>query len=141
MNWGVKIVIALALFMALIVSFGVYMVSKNTDTLEESDYYEKGLDFDSVYERQQNLHIYDAAPTITVRADTLMIQFMHAANAGELLLRRPSDQAQDTSIPFAFESNEFRLPMATFSRGAWELRLAWEAEGVPYWYERRIFLD
>lgn len=46
MNWGVKIVIALALFMALIVSFGVYMVSKDTDSLVAEDYYERGLNYD-----------------------------------------------------------------------------------------------
>lgn len=37
---------ALALFMALIVSFGVYMVSKDTDSLVAEDYYERGLNYD-----------------------------------------------------------------------------------------------
>jgi len=46
MNWGTKIVIALALFMALIVSFGVYMVSRDTDSLVAEDYYERGLNYD-----------------------------------------------------------------------------------------------
>ncbi len=46
MNWGVKIVIALALFMVLIVSFGIYMVSTDTDSLVAEDYYERGLNYD-----------------------------------------------------------------------------------------------
>ncbi|MGV3760989.1 FixH family protein [Parapedobacter sp.] len=46
MNWGVKIVIALALFMALIISFGIYMVSTDTDSLVHEDYYERGLNYD-----------------------------------------------------------------------------------------------
>ena len=46
MNWGVKITIALALFMVLIVSFGIYMVSNDTDTLVAEDYYERGLNYD-----------------------------------------------------------------------------------------------
>jgi len=46
MNWGIKIVIALASFMVLIVSFGVYMVSTDTDTLVAEDYYERGLNYD-----------------------------------------------------------------------------------------------
>jgi len=45
-NWGGKIVLALALFMALIISFGVYMVSQDTDTLVAEDYYERGLNYD-----------------------------------------------------------------------------------------------
>ena len=46
MNWGAKIVIALALFIALIVSFGIYMVSSDTDSLVAEDYYERGLNYD-----------------------------------------------------------------------------------------------
>lgn len=46
MNWGTKIVITLALFIALIVSFGVFMVSKDTDSLVAEDYYERGLNYD-----------------------------------------------------------------------------------------------
>ena len=133
--------IALAFFMALILSFGIYMVSQNTDTLEEHDYYEQGLDFDSVYERKQNLQKYQAKPEIIVNTDTMLVRFVHEANHGKLLLRRPSDGAQDTKIPFSFEGKEYRLPITAFSRGAWEVRIAWEADGVPYLYEQRIFLD
>ncbi|WP_188747837.1 FixH family protein [Parapedobacter defluvii] len=50
MNWGTKIVITLALFIALIVSFGVYMVSKDTDSLVAEDYYERGLNYDRLRE-------------------------------------------------------------------------------------------
>ena len=46
MNWGTKIVVALALFIALIVSFGIYMVSSDTDSLVAEDYYERGLNYD-----------------------------------------------------------------------------------------------
>lgn len=46
MNWGTKIVIALASFMVLIVSFGVYMVNTDTDSLVHEDYYERGLNYD-----------------------------------------------------------------------------------------------
>jgi len=46
MNWGTKIAVSLALFMALIISFGIYMVCSDTDTLVADDYYERGLRFD-----------------------------------------------------------------------------------------------
>lgn len=48
MNWGTKIVIVLASFMVLIVSFGVYMVSSDTDSLVAEDYYERGLNYDQL---------------------------------------------------------------------------------------------
>ena len=46
MNWGIKIILALALFMVLIVSFGVYMVRSDADSLVAEDYYERGLNYD-----------------------------------------------------------------------------------------------
>ena len=46
MNWGTKLALALALFIALIVSFGVYMVSNDADSLVAEDYYERGLNYD-----------------------------------------------------------------------------------------------
>ncbi|MEC3881318.1 FixH family protein [Parapedobacter sp. 10938] len=49
MSWGIKIVIALASFMVLIVSFGIYMVSTDTDTLVAEDYYERGLNYDRLH--------------------------------------------------------------------------------------------
>lgn len=62
MNWGVKIVIALVSFMALIMSFGVYMVSKDTDSLVAEDYYERGLNYDQL-RAVDSVH----QPTDTVR--------------------------------------------------------------------------
>ena len=41
--------------MLFIVCAGVYRVVKNTDSLEESDYYEKSLTYDHVYAERQNL--------------------------------------------------------------------------------------
>lgn len=49
MNWGTTIIIALALFMTLIVSFGIYMVSQDTDSLVAEDYYERGLNYDKLH--------------------------------------------------------------------------------------------
>ncbi len=49
MNWGTKIVIALALFIILIASFGIYMVTQDSDSLIYEDYYERGLNYDRLH--------------------------------------------------------------------------------------------
>lgn len=54
MNWGIKIILALALFMVLIVSFGIYMVNHDTDSLVAEDYYERGLNYDRL-QREESL--------------------------------------------------------------------------------------
>lgn len=66
MNWGTKIAVALALFMALIVSFGIYMVSQDTDSLVAEDYYERGLNYDRLREiesTEQSLDTLPVSPT------------------------------------------------------------------------------
>ena len=54
MNWGTKIFLTLAVFMLCIVGAGIYMVSHDSDSLEEDDYYEQGLNYDQAYEKKQN---------------------------------------------------------------------------------------
>ena len=141
MNWGVKIIIALALFMMLIVSFGVYMVRSNRDTLETNDYYEQGLQYDTVYHRRQNLLRDAAKPVLSVVADTLTIRFAKIGNRGQVHLLRPSDQAQDSTLPLDVSGRYFRLPLATFASGLWQLRLEWDNDGVWYQYEEQLLLD
>jgi len=57
MNWGTKIILALALFMTLIVSFGVYMVSHDTDSLVAEDYYERGLNYDRLQQEESQRRV------------------------------------------------------------------------------------
>lgn len=61
MNWGTKIIVALALFIALIVSFGIYMVSSDTDSLVAEDYYERGLNYDRLRAADAVQHPTDTA--------------------------------------------------------------------------------
>ena len=61
MSWGAKIVIALALFIALIVSFGIYMVSSDTDSLVAEDYYERGLNYDQLRRDDSVQQVTDTA--------------------------------------------------------------------------------
>lgn len=66
MNWGTKIAVALALFMALIVSFGIYMVSQDTDSLVAEDYYERGLNYDRLREIESTEQSLDTLPVSPV---------------------------------------------------------------------------
>lgn len=60
MDWGKALFLTLALFMALIVSFGIYMVSSDNDGLVHEDYYERGLNYDRLR----------AADSVQLAADT-----------------------------------------------------------------------
>lgn len=124
-----------------IVAAGVYMVSKNTDSLVEKDYYEQGINYDQVYLRRQNLLTQRAQPEVSVTGDTLHIRFRHRGNAGELLLLRASDQAQDIKIPFSVSGDLFQTSLEKLSAGSWDLQLIWQSGEHAFQYERKLVLD
>ncbi|EEI89519.1 hypothetical protein HMPREF0765_4886 [Sphingobacterium spiritivorum ATCC 33300] len=140
MNWGKKIVVSLAVFMSGIIGAGIYMVSHNADTLEEEDYYEKGLNYDDTYNRKSNVIRDHAEPVIKAVNDTLYIDFQHPQNKGKLVFKRPSDSHLDISLPFATASTGYRLPIQSFQKGRWSLEIQWEGNAVPYIFEKHIFL-
>jgi len=139
MDWGTKIAAGLGTFVLLIVGTGIYMVTQNTDTLEEADYYEKSLDYDQVYREKQNLEDDRARPQVSVRGDTLHITFRDAENRGELRFKRPSDGSLDLTLPFATRSTDYQLPAATFKKGNWKLEIRWQGNGRPYISEHNLF--
>lgn len=132
MNWGIKIVIGMSLFMMFIVSSVIYMVSKDTDSLEDTDYYEKGLNFNEEYNRKVNSLRDKAEPNIRITNDTLYIDFTKTVNKGILLFKRLSDGSQDKKLPFQTRSTGYHLPISTFQSGRWRLEIWWESNGVEY---------
>ncbi len=138
MNWGIKIFLSLGVFMASIVAVGIYMVSRDSDSLEEDDYYEQGLNYDRAYEKKQNVLIMQESPTITITGDTLYIHFVSKVNTGKLLLRKPSDSRLDRELPFRTSNNIFVLPLSTFDRGMWNLYIDWKSLGRDFLFEEHI---
>lgn len=140
MNWGLKIVIGLGAFMIFIVAAGVYMVSHDSDSLVDNDYYEKSLAYDEVYLSKENLENDDAKPIIKVSNDTLFIHFVHADNHGELQFKRPSDGKLDVTLPFATKTNNLQLPVSTFTKGSWDLDVNWKSNSKSYLSSHHLFL-
>lgn len=139
MNWGLKIVLGLAAFMIFIVGAGIYMVTKNTDTLEDEDYYEKSLSYDDVYQRKQNLLNDHARPMVNVKNDTLYIAFDQPHNRGDLFFKRPSDNTLDITLPFVADSRFYKLPVASFTKGSWRLEISWQQAGKAYSSDHNLY--
>ncbi|WP_433900850.1 FixH family protein [Sphingobacterium puteale] len=138
MNWGTKIFLILAVFMLCIVAVGFYMVTQDTDSLEEDDYYEQGLNYDQAYEKKQNVLSMKEMPTVALRKDTLYIHFVSKVNKGKLLFRKPSDSKLDRELPFQTTDNLLVLPISTFDKGMWNLYVDWKSEGKDFLFEEHI---
>ncbi|MBL1411348.1 FixH family protein [Sphingobacterium faecale] len=140
MNWGLRIVVGLGTFMLLIMGAGIYMVSQDTDSLVDEDYYEKSLVYDDVYKRKQNMIDDDVKPKLQLDGDTLTIVFKGDINKGEVNFKRPSDGSLDLKVPFYTQSNTFRLPVSTFSKGNWTLEVVWEHNTRAYFDSQSLFI-
>ena len=138
MNWGTKIFLSLAAFMFCIVAAGFYMVTHDSDSLEEDDYYEQGLNYDQAYEKKQNVLNMKETPTVEIRKDTLYIHFVSKVNKGKLLFRKPSDSRLDRELPFQTTGNLFALPISTFDKGMWNLYVDWKNAGNDFLFEEHI---
>ncbi len=139
MNWGIKIIIGLGSFMLLIVGAGVYMVVKNTDSLEESDYYEKSLTYDHVYAEKQNLLKDHAKPTVQVLKDTLCLKFKDTHNQGFLKLKRPADSSLDVTLPFATTQGSYKIAITSFAKGNWQMEISWKNDHTSYLSDHNLY--
>jgi hypothetical protein len=141
MNWGVKILLTLITIVVVTVSVGIYMVSQDTDSLVEDGYYEKGLDYESVIDHQRNVETHNAKPAITVKENYLEFLFKEANNQGEIILNRPSDQHLDKLIPFSTTDSKYTLSLNNIQKGAWEIQISWKHNDIPFYFEKRIYIQ
>jgi hypothetical protein len=140
MNWGMKIVVVLAMFMIGIVGAGIYMVRQNSDTLEEGDYYEKGIEYDVQYRQKQNLVDQEAMPTFALNKDSLIISFKKSGNQGVLLLQRPSDRSLDRQELWRTNSDRYAYPLQDITAGLWKIRLQWKQQNMEFYHEQTIHI-
>lgn len=127
--------------MLFIIGAGIYMVTHDSDTLVESDYYEKGLNYDETFHKKENLLNDHAKPRIQVLKDTLLIQFSSSVNKGNLNFKRLDDKNQDQQLPFYTNSNQFKLPISSFKKGNWNLEIDWVNSSKSYISDHAVFIQ
>lgn len=141
MNWGIKIIIGMAIAMAAVVATGVYMVSQDSDTLEEADYYEKGLSYDLAYNKKQNVVLNNAPIIVSVEQDSLSIAFADKINTGIIYFKRPSDSDLDKAVHFATAKSFYKISLKDFKKGLWHVAVDWKNKDTPYLQERSIYIN
>jgi len=141
MNWGSKIILGLGSFMVFIIVTVIYMVSKDSDTLIDENYYETSLSYDEVYNSKQNLIRDNAKPILKLENDSLIIQFIAAANSGNISFKRPSDGSLDQVIPFDVKGIEFKLPVSRFLKGNWNVEISWKQAGNNYVHNQPLYIQ
>ena len=140
MNWGTKLIIGMLSFMTFIVVLAVLMIRSESDELVESDYYEKGINYNVDYNKKENVINDKAAPEVSIVNNNIVITFSHHAE-GKLKLIRTSDKRMDQTLVLTTDSaNQFQLPMTGKAAGLWKLQLDWKNDGREYLYEKEVML-
>jgi hypothetical protein len=140
MNWGTKLVIALALFMAFILTLSVKMIFSNDDALIEKDYYEQGLNYNKKYNARQQAVADSVVPSVDVNENGLTISFTHPAEC-KLNFKRLSDAKMDTNFARRTDQDfNIHILEGDLKRGSWLLILNYRIDEKTYLHESEIIM-
>jgi len=140
MNWGTKLILGMLTFMTFIITLVVLMVRSDSDDLVDSNYYEKGVQYNKDFDRKNQLIIDKAEPEIR-ESDPLKITFKSPA-AGKIRFIHPSNKTMDKWMDF--DSNpglEVEFPLSNFKKGHWKVSIEWKSNGKFYLYEKNIQIN
>lgn len=140
MNWGVRIIVILGAFMLFIIGSVVFMLSSDSDALEEKDYYEQALNYDERYDKNKNTLRDKAEPTIEVKETKLILDFPFEVHSGRIELKRPSSKVQDQEMPLSGQDTNYIIDVSKLTSGRWKCIIEWNSEGTDYRFEKDIFL-
>lgn len=141
MNWGTKLMIGMALFMTFIIVLAVLMFNSKTDALVDTDYYEKGLNYDQEYNKREQVNKDHALPIVKITGDTLSITFKEAA-IGNIRMMHNSDKKLDKRFILTTDhQHKFIIPIGASKKGRWKLIMNWISNEKTYLNEQEVNIE
>ena len=143
MNWGYKILVVYALFVAGIL-FMVFKSSSQKMDLVTTDYYAKELKFQHKIDETNRVNELSTPVVCAIKNNELVIHFPKDFEGkkivGEALLYCPSDENKDGKYPFNTQDTTVTIQLPATNKGQYELHLSWQANGIDYYLEQKLFL-
>ena len=141
LNWGHKLAIAMTLFIGFIVTMGIIM-GTSTDSIEESNYYEKGLHYDNQIEKEKNTRALSEKPVIRFDNSSHSLVIVRPIELKmqqtSLLLYKPNAKSKDLDVDISEleVDNEVRIPMSDMPNGKWIAKFNWSDGERAYYLEK-----
>lgn len=125
------------LFAGFVIYLVTQMVSQRVD-LVEKDYYERGLEYQSVIDNSKNEKV---SFTCTQHQDAFVVKKVNAepVKSCTLVLYRPSDSRLDTSLVIPLDGETGSAGLAGLEKGMWKYTLRYQQGEVWYFQEEDIF--
>ena len=142
LSWGYKIMFV---YIAFVAGMGilVFKASSQKFDLVTTDYYDQELKYQQVINQAANSSRLSAPVTIERNKGELKISFPNEMKRKKKLvdfyLYYAADAKKDFRRSFELDENEIVQALPVGMKGMYELKLSWEAEGVKYYFEQKLF--
>ena len=139
MNWGHKITLVFIVFAIAILGM-VYVASQQTNELQDENYYEKELVYQTVIDGRNNLKnegnyiLRDSSNDILLQ---IPISTIRNISDGSIYFLCPSDKKNDAVMPFTPDANGLqRISKSKLKNTLYTVRISWKSDGKPYYIEQ-----
>jgi len=143
MNWGYKI-LAVYIVFVLGIAFMVIRSSSQKMDLVTEDYYGKELKYQEIINESKSAEALSEKLKYEVEGNLLRItfpkDFAGQQLSGEAELYYPADENRDIRSPFNLKDTALVIPLSAANKGLHELHISWQADGVKYYFEKKIFI-
>lgn len=142
LSWGHKIMFV---YVGFVAGMGVlvFKASSQKFDLVTKDYYEQELKYQQVIDQAANTSRLSAPITIVRNLGDLKISFPDEMKDKKKLvdfyLYYAADAKKDFRRSFELNENEITQALPVGMKGMYELKLTWEANGVKYYFEQKLF--
>lgn len=143
--WGKGVWLIYGGFVVFILGCVAVVAVQHID-LVESDYYEKGLDYQKQINRIELGNRMAPVVELNISDNSVIVDFSLSANdndlKGTILFYRPSDAGLDFEIPLKLDKSGRQGVLDSRLRaGNWMVKIAWQSGQDFYYSEHQIFKE
>ena len=140
MNWGYRIMFVYIAFVLAMLGM-VYVSSRQTNEMQDENYYVKELAYQQVIDGKNNLSHLDEKLSLTDSADVVKLKIPAAAaqniTDGMIYFLRPSDEKKDLRLALKPDSSGLQLISRTLlSKGLYTVQLSWKSNNKLFYSEQ-----
>ena len=142
LSWGYKIAFV---YIGFVVFIGilVFKASNQKFDLVTKDYYEEELKYQQVIDQAANTSGLSTPVSVETKKGELKIKFpdemKNKKKYVDFYLYHAADAKRDFRKAIQLSENELTQALPGAMSGMYELKLSWEAEGIRYYFEQKLF--
>ncbi len=142
MSWGYRIMIVYIVFIAMILGM-VFVASKQTNEMQDENYYSKELVYQSVIDGKNNLNALADSVTLSNQPGSVKIKLPLAASAniteGSVYFLCPSDEKKDFKDNLNVDANgKPSISRDKLKDGFYTIQISWKSNGKAYYSEQKF---